>query len=107
MKISQVLDDIKVLIQNNNYRCLYFDLHIGRDYIFDGSCFIMPDMEDALCYDSHTKRIVYLPNSNFDNFLIIDENDKSFMFNIMVRYGISTDNIETFKNVVQLYKTVR
>lgn len=107
MKISQVLDEVKILIDRGNFSINAFDLRFGNRYIFDGSCFLIPDIEDSLCYDSHSKIILYLPNIYDNNFVVIDESDKSFMFNIMVQYDLSTDNIETFKNVVQLYKTVR
>lgn len=111
MKINEVLDKVKVLVQRNNFSIKEFDLCFANEYIFNGSCFLIPGIEDALCYDAYKNSILYLPNINahYDDFVVInenDENDKSFMFNIMVQTGLSTDNIETFKNVVQLYNTV-
>lgn len=108
MKISEVLDRIKVQLDTNQPIRRTSGRHymlFEYDVVFDGSSFIQSTLEDSLCHDSYKNLLVYFPNMKRYNNIVVPENDKTEMFNFLISNNLSTDNIETMHRLLKIYYT--
>lgn len=107
MKINEVLNNIKVLLESGEEvlrTSMRHHLLFDDDVVFDGVSFIHSELEDSLCYDMYKNVLVYFPTMENHKCIIVPQHDKTEMFNFLVQYDLSTDNIDTFHKVLKMYK---